>query len=193
MAKWVNFPFPKSGRMSLCICSLPPTPFLQAEGQGAEVWAEVLLWPRSLPLSECVTHVALTQFSPRCWVVPGRAKILKELKSIPSAQIWDADLSKYLVPGSNYCADIKFLPVSKAHPWLCFKHSPVAVGTAPCWKQTGTCQWQNPRVSLRNGPNWFCCLCTLKNTILKALFCWVAHYLYLLCIAHSIVPLLDDL
>ena len=54
IGKWVNFSFPKSGRMSLCICSLPPKLFLQAEGQreAVKVSAEVLLWSCLLPFVE---------------------------------------------------------------------------------------------------------------------------------------------
>lgn len=80
-------------------------------------------------------RLVLTRFLPRCWVISGRAKILKELKFVPSAQSWATDLSKYLVPGSNYCEDIKFLSISEACPSLSFKHSIMPMIKACCCKQ----------------------------------------------------------
>jgi len=61
--------------------------------------------------------------------------LLKELKLIPSAQIWATDLSKYLVPGSNYCEDVNVLPVSEACPYLFFKRSIVTMVKSHCCKQ----------------------------------------------------------
>lgn len=85
-------------------------------------------------LPKHVRYLVLTRFLPGCWVMAGRAKILKELKFIPSAQIWATDLSKYLVPGGNYCEDIKFFPTSAACPSLLFEHSIMTMVKAHCCK-----------------------------------------------------------
>lgn len=136
--EWVNewiFPFPNPWKWACAFVHCLQL-FLQAEGQREAIKVSAIYSDLAhYCLSKHVRCVVLTWFLPRCWVMAGRAKILKELKFIPSAQIWATDLSKYLVPGSNYYEDIKLLPLSEACPSLFFKHSIVTVVKAHCCKQ----------------------------------------------------------
>lgn len=119
MGKGVNFYFPKSGRMSLCICSFPPIQFLWAGQRGRQ------------GLNRFATLVLLAAFcqsmSDLFWLgsYPGVEWYLEGLKFwrnwSSSHQPRAEPLSKYFVPGSNYCEDVKFLSVSEACPSLFYR------------------------------------------------------------------------
>lgn len=80
----------------------------------------------------------VTWFLPRSWVMAGRAKIGKELKFVPSAQMWATDLPNSSVPGSDCCGDKGSCLFPKGvHPFS------VSAGSWPSYEQVRTQQFQS--------------------------------------------------
>lgn len=116
-SEWVNegcFPFPLSGNELVGLFVASNTISMGTRTEWAcQGLGRVFILLSLSDDGQSPLDVVVTWLLPRCWVMAARDKIGKELKFVPSAQIWATDLPNSLVPGSDCCEDKHSCPFPK--------------------------------------------------------------------------------